>query len=429
MFGISRTVICFFLLSVSLVYSDGIQEQKLYSSKRLDNSNANDLPMQNLQIMFRHGDRAPARDVIDDSTPVIYNWPEGIGMLTSTGVDQEYDLGHWFRERYGSYIPAVYNASDIHMRSTDLDRTVMSGQAFMAGLYNCSNATSCPLVKYGVRWGPVPVHTIPGDGDNMFSAPYCPRLKKLKADILKTPEAVEGLKKYQGLFDLLKSVAVNMEITWAKVPLITDLMICMNVSSKPFPKWCTPEVYQQLKDAQYYIWRELPRMWPEINRFEIGMFLKHYGDTLMAAIQRTPAPGEPTIGKLYAYSVHDINLENFQAAFDYFDGEMINYAGAMVFELHGPKPPGKMEDYYLRVLYKRGWQDRQGIYIPLKGCGEKSAEQGCRLDLFMSYINNVQLAEDEYVVRCGFTSGSIRILPQSLYFLIFLAISLLSPEH
>ena len=83
-------------------------------------------------------------------------WPVGEGQLTSIGKMQHYRLGQWLRDRFrfiykqycvqlhclilyrygnGKLINEVYSEEEIHVRSTNTDRVLMSAQANLAGMY------------------------------------------------------------------------------------------------------------------------------------------------------------------------------------------------------------------------------------------------------------------------------------------------------
>ncbi|CAF5127921.1 unnamed protein product, partial [Rotaria socialis] len=64
------------------------------------------------------------------------------------------------RGRYGSILSLNYTASEIHVRSTDYDRTLMSAQANLAGLYRLYNISDD---KIPIQ--PVPIHTVPTNED------------------------------------------------------------------------------------------------------------------------------------------------------------------------------------------------------------------------------------------------------------------------
>ncbi|KAF8561965.1 hypothetical protein P879_10699 [Paragonimus westermani] len=121
------------------------------------NTSDDSLKLQHIHVLFRHGDRTPLVDPINKDVPFITTWPLGSGQLTEKGILQEYELGQWLRKKYGNFIPEKYNGSDFHMRSTDVDRTLMSAQCVSAGVFHNS---SSPLQPFGINWRPIPVHTV-----------------------------------------------------------------------------------------------------------------------------------------------------------------------------------------------------------------------------------------------------------------------------
>ena len=92
--------------------------------------------------LIRHGSRTPL-SALPKSTSV---WPEGLGQLTAQGIAQEYRLGRSLRQRYlhAHLLPAHYKTDSIKVYSTNWDRTRMSAQAFLQGLYHAA---------------PIPIHT------------------------------------------------------------------------------------------------------------------------------------------------------------------------------------------------------------------------------------------------------------------------------
>lgn len=82
------------------------------------------------------------------------------GQLTGIGIEQHHRLGQYFRTRYGSILNSTYNANEIHVRSTDYDRTLMSAQSNLIGLYPLFNVST---EKVPVQ--PIPIHTEPIDKD------------------------------------------------------------------------------------------------------------------------------------------------------------------------------------------------------------------------------------------------------------------------
>jgi len=101
-----------------------------------------------------------------------------------------YELGKWLRGRYDSLLPKNYSVDDIRIRSTDVDRTLMSAYSNLAGLYEPNPANNW---SPNIDWQPIPVHTIPEKYD---SVRHFPR-KKIYTYIKKHNRLVPGGKKNQ----------------------------------------------------------------------------------------------------------------------------------------------------------------------------------------------------------------------------------------
>lgn len=84
-----------------------------------------------------------------------------------------YELGKYFRRRYGKLIGNTYSPKEVYVQSTDYDRTIMSAQVNLAGLYPTSDAE---IWNENIRWHPIPVHTIPFKYDYALYGPDdCPK--------------------------------------------------------------------------------------------------------------------------------------------------------------------------------------------------------------------------------------------------------------
>ena len=103
--------------------------------------------------VIRHGDRTPLIDL-----PAVHHvWPQGLGQLTPAGMRQEAELGARLRSVYvdqQGLLPPSYTPGTMSVRSTDMDRTLMSAESFLMGLYPAQ---------------PVPIHTLPISGDTLLN--------------------------------------------------------------------------------------------------------------------------------------------------------------------------------------------------------------------------------------------------------------------
>jgi len=88
-----------------------------------------------VHAVFRHGDRTPIDPFPTDPYRDAGLWPVGFGQLTSLGKSQQLQAGRWLRERYAGFLGPQYSPDQIYIRSTDVDRTLMSAQSLLAGLF------------------------------------------------------------------------------------------------------------------------------------------------------------------------------------------------------------------------------------------------------------------------------------------------------
>ncbi|XP_018417639.1 PREDICTED: lysosomal acid phosphatase isoform X4 [Nanorana parkeri] len=112
-------------------------------------------------MVYRHGDRSPVRSYPKDPYQESA-WPRGFGQLTQIGMKQHWDLGQALRERYKGFLNESYDRREIYVRSTDVDRTLMSAESNLAGLYPPEGSE---VFLPNITWQPIPVHTVPESED------------------------------------------------------------------------------------------------------------------------------------------------------------------------------------------------------------------------------------------------------------------------
>lgn len=78
------------------------------------------------------------------------------------GKIQHYEFGRWMRDRYSKLLPEQYHRSDIYVQSTDVDRTLMSVESHLAGLYP---PVTSQIWNQNLSWQPIPIHTVPESMD------------------------------------------------------------------------------------------------------------------------------------------------------------------------------------------------------------------------------------------------------------------------
>ena len=87
---------------------------------------------------FRHGARQPYRSFDDKNWKDLLkeNW-KGYGELTPLGMRMHYLLGINTKLKYEEFLNG-YNPNNIRIRSTDVNRTILSGLSTLQGLFNNS---------------------------------------------------------------------------------------------------------------------------------------------------------------------------------------------------------------------------------------------------------------------------------------------------
>lgn len=114
---------------------------------------------------------------------------------------QLYRFGEYLRRRYSQLIGSRYSPKEIYIQSTDFDRTIMSAQAALAGLYP---------PNFDEKWHdeipfqfPIPVHTIPWKLDHILTTgKHCPSYEDaLQKYIKDCPEINRFFNEYADLFD------------------------------------------------------------------------------------------------------------------------------------------------------------------------------------------------------------------------------------
>lgn len=141
--------------------------------------------------IIRHGDRTP----IVPLSSVNYQWQEGPGQLTAEGMQQEYKLGLLFRKKYveqAHLLPEHYEPGTMYVRSTDFDRTLMSAQSLLMGLYPPGTGPnifdSIPALPHAFQ--PIPIFSAPSKSDEVIvqHVPSTERLKLLAQYVYATKE-------------------------------------------------------------------------------------------------------------------------------------------------------------------------------------------------------------------------------------------------
>ncbi|PIO57015.1 histidine acid phosphatase, partial [Teladorsagia circumcincta] len=190
---------------------------------------------------WRHGDRTPATSVpFNDATA----WEEGLGELTRKGIGsllsllahvapkdhlekitQQYRLGKWLRARYGKWLGNRFDRSEVFVRSSDYNRTIMSAQANMAGLFPPSKSE---MWEDNLPWQPIPVHSVPRAMDKeLYEDISCPTANE-EFSTLWGSELVKRMEtENKDFVEFLKEKTRIPNFEFRKLWMVFDNLFCM----------------------------------------------------------------------------------------------------------------------------------------------------------------------------------------------------------
>nr|XP_042898334.1 lysosomal acid phosphatase isoform X4 [Parasteatoda tepidariorum] len=145
-----------------------------------------------VQVLFRHGDRAPLRLYPTDPNPVSI-WPGGLGALTKLGKLQLYVLGQQLRYMYREFLTT--NPIEINVNSSEYDRCLESTESFLASFYAPTDEFK---FSRNVDWQPLPVHSVPKEIDkDLDTGSFCPTTDAEEKRIINSPDGQAYIAKHK----------------------------------------------------------------------------------------------------------------------------------------------------------------------------------------------------------------------------------------
>ena len=307
-----------------------------------DPTPANNLTLEFVQIVWRHGDRSPI--VFYPNDPYLNYWPQIPGMLTQIGMKQHYKLGQFLSKRYmPHFLNPHYLRNETYVISSNIDRAIESAASNLAAFYA---PKGWQVFNEGLNWQPVPIHTIPRDEDHFLDVPYftCPRYQKITDQFHKSEEFQKYNESITPFMEELTRYA-GEPITWDNNSFFYDNLVCVQSHGLPLPEWATPDVMSQLKEAGNFLFFNLFRT-KEQQKIIGGQLLNSIRNVFSNKIEaKTKAM---LANKMVIYSGHDTNLIALTRLLDVFNFIRPPYASAMFFELYSDVN----KNYFVKILYR-----------------------------------------------------------------------------
>jgi acid phosphatase len=298
----------------------------------------------------RHGARAP----IDFYPWDQGYWNEGMGELTQEGMRMQFLAGAEFRSRYiqqQGLFPDVYNASYVYVRSTDVNRTIMSAQSQLMGFFpNGPSLTSAEMAQRAIPpfnnsnfnnvipglglsalpngFQPVPVHVVAQPYDNMlygYSGNTCPYMNIISQQVQQSSYYQFLVTNYTNYLQKQLYQVFGQMVSFEYAGWYGDVLLCDQFHGYPWPDGITNEMFNQMIGIMNYsnsYFFQTPGAQLASSEFYAEMLSTFNGLMNGTSTQ-----------KWSFYSAHDTTLVGFLTAIGNFNGNNPPFASTLVFTL------------------------------------------------------------------------------------------------
>jgi lysosomal acid phosphatase len=282
--------------------------------------------------------------------------------LTAAGIEQQHRLGKYLRTRYGSILSSTYSPNEIYVRSTDFDRTLMSAQSNLIGLYPLSNVSNDTVPVQ-----PIPIHTEAIKDDFLLAVNDCPRDEQLETEVYQSDEFKNLNIYYKPFFEKLQVWTNISNITLYNTWDIADTIFIEHIYNKA-PAWADEGVRNNLSNISdlsfhfLYLNNDTKRIrgGPVIQDIWMNMNNSSRGQAYQ---------------KVRMYSAHDTTVSAVLSFLGINYPHQPAYASALLIDLYKQN-----SIYYVKVEYINVTDSNKPYPYVLNGC---PAVQ-CPLDVFTS---------------------------------------------
>nr|XP_002131109.1 prostatic acid phosphatase [Ciona intestinalis] len=348
-----------------------------------------------VNLIWRHGARSPVRTYPTNPYNNQRVWPQGFGQLTQLGMQQHYKLGQYFRERYHSFLNvSFYNRSQIYIRSTDFDRTLMSAESNMAGLFPPEGKQKWNGTN--TSWQPVPIHTVPKPQEEVLRFPVTKcnlKYNQLLKDVFASKEYKAVDVKYQGFY---KQIAADVqwkgELNLNNLWIISDPIICEDAANLTLPTWVSESVLKTFREIvgieMSVKFGGLPVHYRiPMARINGGLLVKQIIDNIKLNINGS------SNYKVVAYSAHDTTLSALLVALACFNNLPPPFASTVIIEMYN-----STSGYYIKAFYRNS--TIEPFPLDFLGCGHI-----CPVSKFIQLTRNIIV--DDLDKECSLDSTFI----------------------
>ncbi|XP_058800171.1 testicular acid phosphatase homolog [Phymastichus coffea] len=317
------------------------------------------LQLELVQVNFRHGIRTPSvyeANIVNVTDPKYYG-TIGFGQLTNEGKCQSYRFGQLLRKKYDKFL-GNYEPNQLHAYTSKFDRTKMTLQLVLAGLYPPSENNRWHAT---LQWMPIPFDIAPNICDTLLTPHQYPNFYRLLESELNLSEEYQSeMTKYNDLLDYVEKMA-NVPMRKKLIHYSGWIYYAVKIHkllNLPQPRWCSDEVMKRLRELfKYNI--DAMSLTQKLKRLNGGTMVRR----VIENIEENRIAENPK--KIYLYSHHDLTLAAFERAQGIKVFDIPPFASAIILEKY--RHVNNVE--YVRFLAWDG-KDNEFFVVKLKGCDE-----------------------------------------------------------
>ncbi|KAJ6218170.1 hypothetical protein RDWZM_009327 [Blomia tropicalis] len=388
--------------------------------------------LRHLQILFRHGDRAPLAPLFPyDPFNSIKYWPHGLDQLTNKGRARMFRLGQMIRAKYGTvYLGEGFSPREINVRSSAIDRCLESAQLVLAGAYPPNNTmwqwdingSPLPLAQI---WQPIPVTSFlpPNDDSLLRNKKYCPKAEAARNSLLSSPEMItllednhDFLSELSNISGLLIDEIEEADRFYENLNIEHENGYYWSNSSVKSPfNWTIEheiEALKRLKPFTYARWNNEFNS-DIIKRVRAGELLVEIGNNFHQKKSVLDLENESQ-NKLMLYSSHDTKVAALLTTLGVWNRILVPYSSAIIFEMH--QSTTNQADFFVVVRYfnetmsllndmtSLDFKDSYPLSLP-KCSDHEILIDGvpmCPLDSFLTIISEFKF--NDWNTECGIDS-------------------------
>lgn len=240
-------------------------------------------------------------------------------------------MGKYLRRRYKHLIGVDYTPQNVYIRSSDVDRTLISALSNAAGMFPPQGGQ---IWKSGLNWQPVPIHTIPVEDDYLvYQSIPCPKIDKLKKEYnMESTEMKALVKNHRTLLDNLEKYSGLKMQTIQDASIFHDpFEIVLNRGLK-LPDWATKILNASKETLEFFLafYFQSATHTTEMKKTKAGFLIREIFDRFKNKTLSLLSPDR----KLWIYSAHDNTITNTLNALGLYDVSKCYYFIFILFTNH-----------------------------------------------------------------------------------------------